>query len=72
VLSATPSISEIVVLDAPIESRNRGMTLYIILVDVSVKKLVSPVKKGFLCIPNIVLVFIRTPSDFTSQIYNFI
>jgi hypothetical protein len=42
------------------------------LVDVSVKKLVSPVKKGFLCIPNIVLVFIRTPSDFTSQIYNFI
>ena len=66
VLSAMPSINEIAVLDAPIDSKNRGMTLYTILVDVSVKKLVNPVKKGFRCIPNIVLVFIRTPPGFHS------
>jgi hypothetical protein len=34
-----------VVLVAPIDIKNSGMTLYTILVDVSVKKLVSPVKK---------------------------
>jgi hypothetical protein len=31
------------VFDAPMESRNNGITLYTILVDVSVKKLVNPV-----------------------------
>ena len=35
--------TEIVVLDAPIDNKNSGITLYTILVDVSVKKLVSPV-----------------------------
>ena len=53
VLSAIPSINEIAVLDAPIDNKNRGITLYTILVDVSVKKLVSPVKKAFFSNPNI-------------------
>ena len=53
VLSAIPSINDIVVLDAPIDNKNRGITLYTILVDVSVKKLVSPVKKAFFSNPNI-------------------
>ena len=53
VLSAMPSINEIVVLEAPIDIKNSGMTLYIILVDVSVKRLVSPVKKTFRSKPNI-------------------
>ena len=43
VLSAIPSIKDIVVLDAPIDNKKRGITLYTILVDVSVKKLVSPI-----------------------------
>lgn len=55
VLSAIPSISDIEVFDAPIDIRKRGITLYIIFVDVSVKKLVNPVKKTFLCKPNILL-----------------
>ncbi|GAB1454606.1 hypothetical protein MASR2M47_46620 [Draconibacterium sp.] len=55
VLSAIPSIKDIVVLDAPIDNKNMGITLYTILVEVSVKKLVSPVKKAFLSNPNIFL-----------------
>jgi hypothetical protein len=47
VLSATPSISERVVFDAPIDNKKSGITLYTILVDVSVRKLVRPVKKIF-------------------------
>jgi len=53
VLSAIPSIKDIVVLDAPMDNKNSGITLYIIFVDVSVKKLVNPVKKAFFSIPNI-------------------
>jgi hypothetical protein len=41
-----------VVYDAPIDNKNSGITLYTILVDVSVKKLVSPVKKAFFSKPN--------------------
>ena len=55
VLSAIPSIREIVVLDAPIDNKNSGITLYTILVDVSVKKLVNPVKNAFFSIPSIFL-----------------
>jgi hypothetical protein len=51
VLSAMPSIRDICVFDAPIDRRKSGMTLYTILDDVSVKKLVSPVKKMFLSKP---------------------
>ena len=43
VLSATPSIKEMVVLDAPSDKRNNGIILYTIFVEVSVKKLVIPV-----------------------------
>lgn len=53
VLSAIPSIRDIEVFDAPNDSRKSGITLYNIFVDVSVKKLVNPVKKTFLCKPNI-------------------
>ena len=59
VLSAIPSIKEIVVFDAPIDNRNSGITLYTILVDVSVKKLVNPVKKAFFSNPNIFFLFIH-------------
>jgi len=58
VLSAIPSIKEIVVLDAPIDNKKRGITLYIIFVDVSVKKLVNPVKKTFRSNPKILSLFI--------------
>ena len=54
-----PSIKEIVVFDAPIDNRNSGITLYTILVDVSVKKLVNPVKKAFFSNPNIFFLFIH-------------
>jgi hypothetical protein len=53
VLSATPSISERLVFEAPIESRNIGITAYTIFTDVSVRKLVNPVKKIFLLKPRI-------------------
>lgn len=43
VLSAIPSIREMVVFEAPIDMRKSGMTLYTIFVDMSVKRLVSPV-----------------------------
>ena len=59
VLSATPSINEIVVLEAPIDNKKRGITLYTILADVSVKKLVSPVKNAFGCSPNIFFLVVR-------------
>jgi len=55
VLSAIPSISDIEVLEAPIDSKKSGITLYTILVDVSVKKLVIPMKNTFLFSPNIFL-----------------
>lgn len=43
VLSAMPSIREMVVFEAPIDIRKSGITLYTIFVDMSVKRLVSPV-----------------------------
>jgi hypothetical protein len=55
VLSAIPSIKESSVLEAPRDNKNMGMTAYIILVVVSVRKLVIPMKKTFLCIPSILL-----------------
>jgi hypothetical protein len=58
VLSAIPSINDIVVFDAPIDNKKRGITLYTILVDVSIKKLVNPVKKIFFLNPNILSFFI--------------
>jgi len=57
VLSAMPSIKERLVLDAPIESKNIGITEYTILADVSVRKLVRPVKKIFLLKPKSLLFF---------------
>ena len=59
VLSAIPSIKAIDVLGAPIDNKNKGITLYTILLEVSVKKLVSPVKKGFLFKPKILFFFIK-------------
>jgi len=53
VLSATPSISESSVFDAPIESKNKDITEYTILVAVSMKKLVRPAKKMLLSRPRI-------------------
>ena len=58
VLSAMPSINDMDVLEAPSDNKNRGITLYIILIDVSVKKLVNPVKNTFFSNPNIFLWFI--------------
>jgi len=51
VLSAMPSIRDRLVLEAPKESRNMGITEYTILVEVSVSRLVNPVKKTFLLTP---------------------
>ena len=48
-------MSEIVVFDAPIAIKKSGITLYTILVDVSVKKLVNPVKKMLRSNPKILL-----------------
>jgi len=42
VLSAMPSMSDMVVFDAPIDNKNSGITLYNIFDEVSVKKLVKP------------------------------
>jgi len=47
VLSAIPSIRARLVFEAPIDIRNMGMTEYTILTEVSVRKLVIPVKKIF-------------------------
>jgi len=58
VLSAIPSIIDKVVLDAPMDKRKSGITLYTIFVDVSVKKLVRPVKKTFLSNPKYFLLSI--------------
>jgi hypothetical protein len=53
-----------VVYDAPIDNKNSGITLYTILVDVSVKKLVNPVKKAFFSKPNnFLLSFIECQSQ---------
>jgi hypothetical protein len=51
VLSAMPSIRARLVLDAPIDKRNMGITEYTILTDVSVRKLVRPVNRIFLLNP---------------------
>ena len=48
VLSAMPSINARLVLEAPIDIRNIGITEYTILTEVSVRKLVNPVKRIFL------------------------
>jgi len=53
VLSAIPSIKDKLVLLAPIDKRNIGITEYNIFTDVSERKLVNPVKKIFLLNPNI-------------------
>ena len=55
VLSAIPSIRARLVLEAPIDSRNMGITEYTILTEVSVRKLVSPVNRIFLLNPKNVL-----------------
>jgi len=59
-----PSIIEMVVFDAPIDIRKSGITLYTILVEVSVKKLVRPVKKTFLSRPNILVFFTNSRLSF--------
>jgi hypothetical protein len=45
VLSAIPSIIARLVFEAPIDIRNMGITEYTIFTEVSVRKLVRPVKK---------------------------
>ncbi|GHS89981.1 hypothetical protein FACS1894201_11310 [Bacteroidia bacterium] len=54
VLSAMPSMSDKTLLDAPIDIKNNGITLYSIFVDTSIKKLVNPIKKTLRSNPNIV------------------